>query len=308
MYKIVEHIKMKLFFLIGISALTLLISCEEDVNLSVTGGSPKIVIEGSIESGNTAEVILTHNSPLTQAVNFSTILVTNAKVYVSNGVITDTLRLDTLLTTSVPFLYKGKTIVGVPGQTYNLTVIVDGKTYTSHTYIPTPVPLDSVWWKADPPQDSLGFAWAHLSDPPSPGNAYRWFAKRPTKFSIIAGVPTILNRRYLAPFGSTFDDKFINGKSFDFSYYRPDDPTETSYNLNEPKNEIGYYKKTDTIYIKFCSIDYNTYQFYTTYEAELQNNGNPFASPVSILSNINGGALGIWAGYGATYDTIFPKP
>jgi hypothetical protein len=47
-------------------------------------------------------------------------------------------------------------------------------------------------------------------------------------------------------------------------------------------------------------------------------NGNPFAEPMNLVSNINGG-LGIWTGYGASYykvpiingttiiDTIQPK-
>jgi Domain of unknown function (DUF4249) len=299
---------MKKYFFIGFVAVALFTSCSEDINLSITGDEGKLVIEGSIENGQSAEVIITRNSPLSQAVDFSKILVTDAIVYVSDGITTDTLRLDTLLTTSVPFVYTGGSVIGVPGRSYLLTVIVDGKTYTANTTIPGLVALDSVWWEKQLPEDSLGFAYGRLSELPGEGNNYRWFAKKPTRVEIVDGNPVILNRRFIAPIGSAFDDKFIDGKSFDFAYTRGNDATEATYNVTEPENERGYYRNTDTIYVKFCTIDRETFQFYSTYEQALQSNGNPFASPVSILGNISNDALGVWAGYGATYDTILPVP
>ena len=294
--------------LAGISILFFLASCEEDIQLDVAEGAKKIVIEGSIENGQVAEVIITRNSPLFSAVDLSNIVVFNAQAYVSNGLITDTLKLDTLLTTSNPFVYRGKNITGLAGQVYYLTVVVDGKTYTAQTTIPTPIALDSVWWEKQLPEDTLGYAWANLSEPAGTGNAYRWFAKLPTKVIVSNGNIALLNRRYVAPFGATFDDKFIDGKKFKFAYNKPLDPTESAFDSPDDNAYDGYYTNKDTIYIKFCSIDYATSKFYSTYEQALQSNGNPFASPVTIIGNINGGALGVWAGYGATYDTILPTP
>jgi hypothetical protein len=299
---------MKKYYIYTIAAVLLFSSCEEEIKLELAGGAKKIVIEGNIENGKVAEVIVTRNSPLSQVIDFSSILINNAQVYVSDGVITDTLHLDTLLTTSIPFVYTGSKIKGKQGAMYQLTVIVDAETYTASTIIPSPISLDSVWWKAQPPSDTLGYAYGHLSDPKGLGNAYRWFAKRPIKTNVIDGQIVLLNRRYLAPIGSTFNDKFIDGKSFDIFYNRAYDPTETLISENELPNERNYYKKSDTVYIKFCTIDNETARFYTTYESAISSNGNPFASPSSIMGNIQGGALGIWAGYGASYDTIMPPP
>lgn len=278
----------------GVFFLSFLASCTEDINLTVVGGEKKIVIEGSIENGQPAKVIVTRNSPLSQTIDVNTILVTDAKVYVSNGVITDTLVLSIDSFASFPLVYKGSLVIGAPQQTYYLTVIADGKTFTSITTIPVPVALDSVWWQAQPPRDSLGYAWAHLSEPAGYGNAYKWFAKRATE-----------DRRFISPYASSFDDKFIDGKSFDFAYNRGTDPNDQAAAPPE-KEEDGFFKITDTVYIKFCTIDYYTARFYTTYEAALQTNGNPFSSPVSIISNINGGGLGVWGGFGCSYDTILP--
>ncbi len=294
------------YFFIVFASLSLLVSCTEDINLKVASGAGKIVIEGSIENGKKAQVMVTRNSPLTSAVDFSKILVTDAKVYVSCGGVIDTLSFGIDSSAAIPFLYLGKKIVGSPGQTYNLTVVADGQTFSSFTTIPTPVKLDSVYWKADPPHDTLGFAWGHLTDPAGLGNNYRWYAKLPKKHIIFNGKDFVLNRRFVPADGATFNDKFVDGRSFEFPEDRGYDPTEASYTQTLDKKTLGYYKPTDTIYIRFCSIDNAAYNFYSTYEAELGTNGNPFASPVTILGNINGGALGVWAGFGATYDTIYP--
>ncbi len=284
-----------------------LTACTEDVNLTVVGGSSKIVIEGNIENDKYAEVSVTRNSSLSATLDTSKIFVKDAKVYVSNGIVTDTLQYKLSFDAPYFFAYVGSKIKGVAGGSYNLTVVADGKTYTATTTIPTPVKLDSVWWKPQLPEDSLGFAWAHLSEPAGLGNAYRWYAKKPLKFEIVNGLPFPVNRRFAPPFGATFDDKFVDGKSFDLAYSRSYDPTEVTFTKDEPEKERGYYKITDTIYIKFCTIDLDAAKFYNTYEQALQTNGNPFSSPTSILSNISNDGLGVWAGFGATYDTILPQ-
>jgi hypothetical protein len=272
-------------------------SCEEDLNVTLPGSSNKVVIEGTIENGKYAEVLLTKNIPLFSSLSgtsLSDFYITDASVYVSNGITTDTLSLGIDSASSLGVAYMGHSIIGVPGGTYYLTVIAQGNTYTAVTTIPSPIALDSTWWKPQPPEDSLGYAWAHLSEPAGLGHNYRWFAKRPG------------DRRFIAPYGATFDDKFIDGKGFDFAYSRGDDPTNPPpQNDPEADRVSGYYLITDTIYVKFCTIDRESKDFFTTFESALGNNGNPFASPVTILTNIKGGGLGVWAGYGVTYDTIY---
>ncbi|MCW3084197.1 MAG: hypothetical protein JWP12_1563 [Bacteroidetes bacterium] len=286
----------KLF--ISIIAVSLLSACTEDINVTLPGSQSKVVIEGSIENGKYPEVILTKNIPLFSSVSgggLTDLFILDARIYVSSNGMVDTLGLTVDSSSSLGLVYKGHTIIGIPGQSYNLTVIAQGNTYTATTTIPAPIALDSVWWKADPPHDSVGFANAHLSDPSGLGNNYRWLAKRPR------------DRRYIAPGGATFDDKFIDGKSFDFAYDRGYDATDVvNTPENDPDGQRGYYLLTDTIYIKFCTIDRASKDFYTTFETAIQSNGNPFASPVTVLNNINGGGLGVWCGSGVTYDTIYP--
>ncbi len=293
---------MKKYFIISLSSLALFSACTEDVDLTLPNSDNKIVIEGLIENGKFAQVLITRTIPLFSTVTGATaadLYVLDATVYVSNGSITDTLGLTIDSSSSLGVVYQGNSIIGASGQNYSLTVVTaDGKIYKATTSIPYPVALDSVWWKPQPPEDSLGFANARLSEPAGLGNNYRWYAKRPTK-----------DRRFLAQNGSTFDDKLVDGKSFEFAYTKAYDPTDNVNSIeNDSDEERFYYRKSDTIYIKFCSIDKASKDFFTTFEAALSSNGNPFASPTTVLGNIDNGGLGAWTGIAASYDTIMPTP
>lgn len=292
---------MKDYFLIVIASLTLS-ACTEEISVKLPNSDKKIVIEGVIENGKVAQVIITRTIPLFSSVSGTTandFYVLDANVYVSNGIITDTLSLTIDSSSSLGVVYEGNTIVGVAGQNYTLRVVAsDGNVYNASTSIPYPIPLDSVWWMPAPPEDTLGYANAHMSDPPGLGHNYRWYAKRPTK-----------DRRFIAPYGATFDDKLIDGKNFDFAYTKGYDPTDNVNSFeNDSDTERNYYRKSDTIYIKWCILDRASKEFYTTFEAAISSNGNPFASPTTILGNIDNGALGVWSGMGASYDTIMPTP
>jgi hypothetical protein len=290
---------MKKFFLLMALTFLFLSSCSEKIDVKLPNADKKLVIEGSIENGKNAQVIITRSIPLFSSVdntNPDDFYVLDAQVTLSNGTISETLVLSIDSASSLGVVYQGSSIIGEVGKTYYLTVVQGGETYTATTTIPAPVALDSVWWKPQPPRDTLGYANARISEPAGLGNNYRWYAKRPR------------DRRYLAPYGATYDDKYVDGVSFEFAYGKGYDPTDSENTYENDSAARGYYTHKDTIYIRFCTIDKESKDFYTTFESALSNNGNPFASPVTILTNIKGGALGVFAGFGATYDTIMPVP
>jgi hypothetical protein len=294
--------------LVSVSWMLLLLGgCEKNITIAVPAVQSQIVVEGHIETGQGAYVVLTKSSgyfdPL-DTNSFIRSIVQNARVWVSDGTNTDTLPMivdvtptpnNYLYTTWIPLYYKkaNPTVIGKAGGTYSLTVVSGGTKLQAVTTIPQPVKLDSVWFKYQPPSDSLGFVWAHLSEPGAEENFYRWYAKRLHK-----------DKKYLAPFGATFNDKFINGTKFNFAYNRGAEPgSKAKDDLND---ESGYFKKGDTVVVKFCSIDFATFKFYSTYEAAAASNGNPFGAPSNVKSNIQGG-LGIWGGFSTTFDTLVDK-
>jgi hypothetical protein len=305
---------MKKLILLAIISLSFFSGCTEDVKLNVIGGKLKILIEGRIENGKVAEVFVMRSNSISSTKDYKDFFyIYDAVVTVSDGTATETLKLGYNAESTYYFPYLGSSLKGEVGKTYTLKVVAapdpdkpnELETYTATTTIPAPIKLDSVWWKDQAPYDTLGYAWAHLSEPAGLGNAYKWYARRGNKY-LRPG--EIRDRRYLAPAGSTFEDKFIDGKSFDLSYFRATDPSDSLSQADKSNLEFdSYFKNTDTVYIKFCTIDQNSYKFYSTYETAYQTNGNPFVAPVSILSNISEGGLGVWAGFGCTYDTIYPK-
>lgn len=300
-------------------------SCKKEVQIDLPTSVEKIVVEGKIELGVPPYVILTRNTPYFGATNIEAIqntFVHDAAVTVSDG--TNTVTLTEFCSQSLPdsllatigsftgispntlknFNYCIYTTVnpllfGQVQKTYSLTVTVNGKKITAATSILSPVKLDSIWSKyvrTNSSGDSLGFIWAHMHDPAGEQNAYRWLAKRIGK-----------DYSFIAPQGATINDKYFNGQSFDFAYNRG--TMQFSNAKDDTNDEKGFFKVGDTVIVKFCTIDNATYNFYRSLDIIISNDGNPFASPSSVESNVSpkGEALGIWCGYGSVLDTVIFK-
>ncbi len=296
----------KLLFLLALIPF-IFIGCEKDIAVNFPPPPDLLVIEGHIEPGGFAYVHVTRNANYFASTNTDSLLqylVTDAIVVVSDGILMDTLKqtfapyLDPYF--PAPVIYLGQLIIGQPNHTYTLKVIANGQTVTATTSIPGLVPLDSTWFKVENNLDSLGYVYGHMHDPDSLGNAYRFMIKRIGHFS--DGKQKDLG--FIADVNSVFDDKVINGQSFDGDFNRPHLPHDTSVENHNIEN--GYFKKGDTIVLKWMTLDHDHYKFWQTEGIAANGADNPFASPTIIKSNIKGG-LGIWGGYGTTYDTIIAK-
>lgn len=291
----------KLVILVSICTLCLLISCEKDITVDLPKPVQAVVIEGSIENGAYPWIMITRNIPYFEPVDsqaFMNILVLNAFATVSDGVITDTLNIVLDMNLVPPYKYLGSKIKGEVGKTYTLYVKVDGKEYRSHTSIPKPVQLDSLCFKLQnaTDNDSLGYLWIYFKDPDTLGNYYRIFTKTFGKDSV-----------FVHPFGSVADDRMINGQKVEYAVYRGRNPN-IEYNPNEESSPHEAprwaFVKGEKAVMKFCTIDAIHFTFWRSVEQQMTNEGNPFASPTTVVTNIEGGALGIWGGYGVFFDTI----
>ena len=278
------------------------ISCEKNVTVNIPESTSKIVVEGYVETGSAPIVLLTKSLPFFGEINVNNILqysILGATVIVDNGIIIDTL-------TQIPGygVYISNNMLGEIGFSYKLTVITNEGTITALTTIPQPVNFDSTWWKVDGQRDSLGFLWGHLSDPDTLGNAYRIFTKRINHYTYGAEIGKVKDSTFFASQGSVFEDRYINGRSFDINFIRG--RNENSGKADDENDERFFFKRGDTVVVKFCSIDRAHFEFWRTEESQVGNNGNPFGSPQPVHSNIKGG-LGIWGGYSPTYDTVFAR-
>lgn len=313
--------KFQINLILFILFLTSLLACEKEITVDLPPSEIKLVVEGRIEQHQPPVIILTESMGYFDLTNYNTlssIFVHNADVTIKTG--SETFPLIEICSDSIDeallpliseisgisvqnlknmefCIYSTQNVSawGKTGSSYELIINSEGKTYSASTSIPQPIMLDSLWFEAISPADSLGYVWATLSDPPGLGNYYRWYAKRMTK-----------DDNFIAPLGSVFDDKFTNGVTFNFGYNRGTLPgSEANDDFGDQK---GKFVDSDTVVVKFCAIDKATFDFIRTCEADIANNGNPFAAPSSVRTNIKGGALGYWGGYGAFYDTLYPKP
>lgn len=272
--------------------LLVLVSCKKDIDVKIPDYVQKLVVEGRIEAGAAPSVYLSYTAPYFGNVttNLEDLAVKNALVTVSDGSTTDTLK-DPF---GKGYFYFGGNMIGVAGKTYLLNIQVNGKAYTASTTIWPQVKLDSLWFKVLR-DDSLGFVYARLTEPGNSNNNYRWFAKRIGK-----------DNDFIAPLGSAFDDKFISGKTFDFAYDRG--VLQNSIATDDLNNEKGFFKLNDQVIVKFCTIGYDEFRFFRSYDANIISNGNPFAAPYNLESNIKGdNVLGVWCGYNAWTDTVVCK-
>jgi len=290
---------MKIQFSILVLFSVLIASCERDITVDLPTPSTKVVVDGYVEAGLPVYIILSRNQGYFEPINAETINQSPEKdaiVIVNDGSIIDTLQeVDTIINGSnVNGIYISDVIVGTIGKTYSLKIVTTkNEILTSSAKLSGPVALDSVWFRLAENSDTLGFAFAELEDPDTLGNAYRWFAKRITKDDF-----------FIAPFGSTFEDKFVNGTTFDFGFNRG--VVQGSTATDDNNEEAGFFKIGDTIVVKFTSIDYSTFEFWRDAENQLSSSGSPFAVPSNIRSNIKGG-LGLFSAYSAAYDTIYAK-
>lgn len=279
----------------SVSLLLLLSACRKDIVPELPKYQQRVVIEASIETRGPAVVFLSWSVPYFSDFDYSApekAFIKDAEVRISDGVNSE------ILVQPDPnngYLYLGTKIFGRQGQTYYLSVKVNGKTYETSTTIGVPPKLDSLFFR--PERDSLGLMWQRFSEPSGLGDCYRWFSKREGR-----------DLFYAPPFNSVFSDQFIDGKTFEFGYDRGPQPNQLQRNREDP--ERGFYKKGDTIVVKFCKIGIREYEFWNTYYQNKSSNGNPFSAPVNIQHMFRQyeDAFGAFTGYSPLFDTIIiPK-
>lgn len=269
-----------------------MVSCNKESDISFVKYEPKVVVEGSIENGSFPSVLLSVSASITGPKDTLSLLshaIKSAKVTVSDGLDSEVLILIANKNKIPPYEYIGREIRGESGKTYSLKIEYDGKIITSSTYIPQSVMLDSLWFKKTHEQDTTGY----------------------------------INIR----FKNTSEDyyqvstrKYGSKGSFTPCLYGNIDPTV--YNTNEivsmqinkgpilfPKTDYTtYFKSADTIEVKFSTQTKDAYKFWTSFQNEILNTQNPiFPANTSLISNVEGGGIGVWTGMASNVYCIIPE-
>lgn len=275
-------------------------SCEKAISFTPREATRSVVIEATIENAQPPTVILSHSlgyfsqiSPDTLANSF----IHGAEVYMSNGILTHRLKEYplpagngyTLYYYSLDSASLATAFLGQFNTRYTLEVKVDGKAYTAATTIPalTKV-IQSLWWQPAPnnPDSNKVVLMSRTYDPPGLGNYIRYFTRSNSE-------------PFYPGLTSVFDDQIVDGTTYDIQ-------VEHGVNRNEKIDleDYAFFYRGDTVTVKLCNIDKATFDFWRTMEYNYTSIGNPFSTPVKVLSNVKGGALGYFGGYAAQYTTL----
>lgn len=286
--------------IIALVLVTACTSCEKAISFAPHSANAAVVIEASIENGHPPIVILSRSlnyfsriSPDTLANSF----IRNADIYVSNGSRTHRLKEYaypanngyTVYYYSVDSANLSTAFAGEFDHQYTLEVKVDGKSYTAATTIPALTKtIDSLWWLPAPPNTDTNrvIVMSRTTDPPGFGNYIRYFTKSN-------------DEPFYPGLSSVFDDQIVDGKTYDIQVEHGVDRSQTI-----DLEDYAFFYRGDKVTVKLCNIDKATFDFWRTMEYNYSSIGNPFSTPVKVLSNIQGGGLGYFGGYAVQYLTL----
>ncbi|PCJ82213.1 MAG: hypothetical protein COA49_01580 [Bacteroidetes bacterium] len=289
--------------------------CSKIIEVEIPPSIPLLVVEGSIRNGEMPLVLLSKSQGYFDAVGGgqegfylggATVTVTvNETPYVLDEICTDdltpealeivatTLGMDVEILSMFPICaytsFSEFDLLGVEGARYDLHVLYDTLEVTSTTTLQNVIPIDTAYFlvPSTSENDSLGFIWMTYTDPDTLGNSFRWSSKRVGK-----------DPSFIYPLGSAWNDSFVNGQQFTLSFYRYSDDNEL-----EPSSEYGFWKTGDTVQVRLETVDAAAFSAIMTFESAASAQGNPFAPPTNVKSNIEGG-LGWWIAYGASEYTV----
>ena len=315
----------------------ILFSCQEEITLELPKADDKLVIEGSIENGFPPYIIITKNGGYFDPIDnetFDNLFVNDiesVEIWYNDN---DGVKLDSVILEqftffdSLPPIYTDIDYLtsldenGVPpslydfsksGRTYYLEIKWNNQVISSSTTIPEVTPLDCLWVeKSENSKEEYEYDIRALySDPADQDNFILLKSKRIQHFEYKDSLECQAKDRpdnslKLIDAGS---DILINGQSFETYFPRPKESgnpfPDGNYNAyhTEICEEDTLEFKEDIVLIKYCQIDEPSLKFWRGLVRQVGTNGNPFAEPLNLVSNINNG-LGVFTGYGSVYYKV----
>ncbi len=269
-----------LFFIVSVLGLS---SClQKQIDIKLPPFKSQLVVEGYLEKGKPFQVAVSQTSNFFAAPDLSKVFLAKATVILSYDNVVDTLVYNPIpdLQHLKWFNYKLKNNGIIPltvGTSYYLKVIDStGRVATAQTSWRDSVPIDSVkeiyTRQTSTRVDTV--MRVYFKDPVATEDYYRFVAINHTKNDSVR-------------VDNYASDQLLNGQTISLSTGRR-------------------YQKGDTCDITLYRIDNPYYTFLATSEQADNANGNPFASPAAIISNISGGT-GIFTALPASHWRVVFK-
>lgn len=281
--------KKYLLFLFG----GLMISCSNDNFSEEKSIESKIVVEGWIEEGDYANVLLSRSIPVTEVIDSTNVLnhvIRSAKITISDGENSEVLRVKNDKNRIPPFVYFGSTLKGEAGKEYSIKIEYLNRVVEAVTTIPKSVQLKSAEYIKKNATDTTGYVFVKFDDPAGEKNYYQIATKIDKEEPI-----------FVPSFYGNLDDKNFESSSVSVQINRGI--------LLFPKTKFTpYFADGDLIHVKLRTQTKEALDFWNSWQNEIVNSKNPiYPSNTSLKSNIKGG-IGIWAGYGQSTIIVKTPP
>ncbi len=259
-------------FLVGFASCNL----EKDIDVDLPAYESELVVECYLEPGKPYRLLLSESQDYFNT-NLENPFIENAVVSITHRGVTETLDNGTFFDFEFSKFYNFQSPNLVPEnyfEDFTLDIVDDrGRTITGTTQIINRVEVDSVVTEYNPEVDS-SLVLTYFTDDQTQSNWYR---------RMLHVGETIDGGELKQDF--IFDDNlgaengvYVTGSGFEF--YQGDTIINTLFHLEE-----SYYRYLQSVFDATAA------------------NGNPFASPTSIKSNVEGG-IGVFAGLSIDRDTI----
>jgi hypothetical protein len=256
---------------LSLTAMILFCSCEKVISINLAGTATQYVIVGTLtDQPGVCQVSITQTKNFNDDNNFPG--VSGATVTVENNGVTIP------LTETSSGIYQTSTLTGMPGNTYHLTVHINGRVFTASSTMPQPVTLDSIYVSTGRLTNKK-FVTVIYKDPAGVPNYYHFIQyingkKEPTIF--------------------VDDDEFTDGQTV---------KSQLQYgnSTNDPSRDI---KTGDNVKIEMICIDPAVYKYWYSL-GDGATGTSQSASPANPVSNIAGdSALGYFSAQTLQSKTI----
>jgi hypothetical protein len=268
-----DFINMKFSLIILASSMLFLTACEQTVDLDLNQTEPLLAIEGQVTDKPDHNFV-----KISRTVGFYdtgiTPRVTDATVTVQDnaGNTFSFVHYQGTSADSIGMYFPETPFAGEVGSTYELTVLVDGKTYTAQDILLPIVPIDQLTSRIDEDEQS---------DPEDPGRFYE----------VLLYVKEPQEREDFYLFKCYRNDKLEYANETDI--YFSDDQL-LSENIDGIPMPI-FYAKDDIARIEAYSLTRDAFVFYRDLQKLLNNDGGIFGNPpANPRSNITNGAIGFF--------------
>lgn len=255
---------------------------EKEIEIVLPEYEPRLSVECYLEPGNIFTLLLSKTAPYFEAFPtlddhfLANILEDSATVVIRHNGQEYPLENRLVFNPFTGKLFNYVNFIPVPEDyehDFELSITSkDGKTITAVTRLLPKVPIDSVVVQFAP-ADTLARVLTYFTDDLNTRNYYR----RMLHFSSLDSVP-----RQDFALSDRFSDngKFVFGTSYEFA-------------------------EGDTVINTLFHIDQAYYDYFDSVQNAFFSNGNPFAQPSPINSNLGGTANAIGIFTGLSYDRIF---